>query len=141
MEKPLATSESRIKANEAFDQHIAAIVNSVVAERLTQNIKWGLQRHPTLNPVSNQLKQLPGVQTVQFGLPTVEHARKDCDLAESRGELTWTHIAVEELAEAVEAAVLHGETSTELREELVQLAAVVFAWIESVDSLVDAGAK
>jgi hypothetical protein len=134
MEKPLATSESRIKANEAFDQHIAAIVNSVVAERLTQNIKWGLQRHPTLDQVLLQRNRPVYRHYTEFEIPTADRAKFSCDEATKKGELTWTHIAVEELAEAVEAAVLHGEHSTELREELVQLAAVVFAWLESVDA-------
>ena len=52
------------------------------------------------------------------------------------GNCTWAHIAVEEMAEAVEAATDAAQgrgVLAALRKELVQLAAVIVAWIEAID--------
>lgn len=54
--------------------------------------------------------------------------RATCDLADATGELTWTHILEEEVAEAL------AETDeTLLRAELLQVASVAVRWIEDID--------
>lgn len=128
------TAESIALAQRVLDDTARNIINAVVRERIAQIHKWGLQRHPTLDPIIAALHLTPQRHFEEFELPTAERAKYLCDYADSQVQITWTHIAVEELSEAVEAAVLHGEHSTELRTELVQLAAVVFAWIESIDA-------
>jgi hypothetical protein len=71
----------------------------------------------------------PWEPTTEFyGLPTTVDAQAACDQAHARGELTWAHVAVEELCESVDAP-----DDVQRREELVQLAAVCVAWIESID--------
>ncbi len=131
---------SQEAADAAFISNADRIWGDVYNERLAQNKRWLLQRHPTLDKVLIETERDQYRHAEEFEIPNAIRAKFMCDVADRLGKLTWTHIAVEELAEAVEAAVIHGEHSTELREELVQLAAVVFAWIESVDSLVDATA-
>jgi len=126
---PEPTVESIAAADEALYNHVSKLWPDVVIEREAQNRKWGLQRHPTLPP-----SKYPDLALLNFDLSTAADARADCDAAEKDGTLSWLHIAIEELCESAEAAVLHGEHSTELHTELVQLAAVVFAWIESVDA-------
>lgn len=53
---------------------------------------------------------------------------KKFDTSKPAPPLTWTDIALEEFCEAVEAP-----DDEQRRKELVQLAAVVFAWIEDID--------
>ena len=54
-------------------------------------------------------------------------ARRDCDRAAVDGSLSWRHVLVEEVAEAM------AETDTaSLRAELVQVAAVAVAWLEAL---------
>lgn len=84
-------------------------------ERVRQEGKWGEQNHPD------------GTGGVAFDIEA-KLARGVCDQAAARGDLTWRHIAEEEMCEA------SAETDpTKLRAELVQLAAVATAWIEAID--------
>ena len=102
------TSETRVSV---FDQ----IVKDVADERARQTEKWGDQRHP--NGTSIKFK------------PLADAARNNCRAADASGVNTWMHIFREEVWEAL------SETDrVKLREELVQVAAVAFAWIEDLDT-------
>lgn len=86
----------------------------LVAERLRQNAKWGEQNHPdgTGSPYS----------TID-----ANYYRMRCDTAFAEGRGTWAHILQEEVAEAI------AETAPDkLTAELIQVAAVVLAWVEAV---------
>jgi hypothetical protein len=48
-----------------------------------------------------------------------------------RGGLTWGHILIEEVAEAIEAATV--EPPNRLRAELLQVAAVALRWADAID--------
>lgn len=98
----------------------------IFAERERQNSKWGEQNHPSVDPdIAEAGKHaLCGA----LGIPTEDGAKFLCVTADDNKCLTWAHIAVEELSEAVCAT-----NDEERRKELVQLAAVVAAWIENID--------
>jgi hypothetical protein len=113
--------------------HTADILDEIGTERRAQDRKWGEQNHPDVDTV---LMGRPGGCTPQrmaeeYGIPTATRARTDCNGRHRRGDGTWADILVEEVGEAIEAAVLHGEQG--LRAELVQVAAVAAAWVECID--------
>src|SRR4051812_5124597 len=109
------------------------VLSEVQAERARQDVKWGEQNHPDVDQV---LMTRPGGcsprrMAEEYEIPTAPRAKFTTDTAASRGECTWTAIAVEELAEAVEAFAL-GDTAAG-RTELVQLAAVCVQWVQAID--------
>jgi hypothetical protein len=129
--------QSRIDIGPAVRRAVAAlgipVLGEVVEERARQDAKWGEQNHPDVDQV---LMTRPGGCTPQrmaehYEIPFAGRAKFMTDLAAGRGEVTWAHIAVEELAEAVEAAALGDEDA--LRTEVVQLAAVCVQWVEALD--------
>jgi hypothetical protein len=105
----------------------------VDAEVAAQIEKWGEQNHPD---VDQTLMNRPGGATPRrmaehYEIPTAMRAKFTCDLADKHGELTWADIAVEELAEAIEAATLKDVAAT--RHELTQLEAVIRNWRMAID--------
>lgn len=96
--------------NEVFDKVMA----DVRAERLRQEARWGKQRHP--NGTSIKFK------------PLADAARNATRAADANGQTTWGHIAREEFWE-----VMSETDRVKLREELIQLGAVVIAWVECLD--------
>jgi hypothetical protein len=56
-------------------------------------------------------------------------AREACEVAFGREEGSWAHIAVEELAEAIDAP-----DDASRREELLQLAGVALRWVQAIDA-------
>lgn len=95
---------------------IQYIFNEILQERKRQDNKWGEQNHPIVNKsVLNSFMH--------------ESVAKDwCDNATKNKELTWGHIIIEEISEA-----MHAKTIEDMRTELVQCAAVLVAMIESLD--------
>ena len=91
------------------------VVEGVFDERLRQNDRWGEQNHPD------------GTSTEMWS-PNAELWKFRCDKAAREGAVTWKHILLEEVYEA-----LAEEDSTKLREELIQVAAVAAAWVEAID--------
>lgn len=116
----------------------ADVFAEIEAERIRQDAKWGEQNHPDVDPVLTGRAGGCSVQRMaeELGVPTAVCARAACDSEAKLGRCTWSLIAVEEVAEAVEAATLAAQGKGELsalRAELVQTAAVFVAWIEAVD--------
>lgn len=101
---------------------MSAVFEELAAERARQDAKWGPQNHPGVDPF------------VDYGIPTADVARTACETAAKQRSVTWGHILVEELAEALEAG-----SEAALRRELVQVAAVAVAWIECIDRRSAAG--
>lgn len=97
-----------------------AIAEEVKDELDRQLTKWGEQNHPS---VINGLS--PESLAYTYGIPVETLAKAHCDNAAT---ITWAHIAVEELCEAVAAS-----SDSERRIELIQLAAVIVSWIECLD--------
>lgn len=68
-----------------------------------------------------------------------ERARQDAKWGDQSGNLNvvWSTVLTEEVGEAAKAVLQldfeHGGTREELREELIQCAAVAVAWIEALD--------
>jgi malonyl CoA-acyl carrier protein transacylase len=91
-----------------------AVLTEVAAERRRQDERWGEQNHPD---GSGPLFAAEAAQ-----------ARKECDEAAENGELSWRHILLEEVAEA-----MAEQDADLLRRELIQVAAVAVAWAEAID--------
>lgn len=105
------------------------ILLDIVSERHRQDEKWGEQNHPSVDTV---LLDRPGGCSAErmcehFEVPNETRAKFLCDTADKNGQLTWSHIAVEELSEAISAP-----DDEQRLDELHQLAAVVVAWIENI---------
>lgn len=109
------------------------LFDEIDAERLRQDTKWGEQNHPMVGRSARRGFVAPQVEAARLLLPSAGSARTFCDHQHRTGQGTFTSIALEELAEFVEACVLHGETSDEARNELVQTIAVGVAMLEAID--------
>lgn len=107
-----------------------AIFAEIDDERRRQDAKWGpVTRAYDVDPVLAARGASPMRIAAEHEIPTEARAKQLCDLAAKQGVCTYTHIVVEELAEAVAA---HADKEA-MRSELVQLAASVVKWIEGVD--------
>ena len=106
------------------------IYEEILLERHQQDLKWGVQDHPS---ISDKISKGPNSNVMDkicryYGIPTQDKAQYDVEKAAKEGNLSWSHIAVEELSEVISA------TSEEhRRHELIQLAAVCIAWCENID--------
>jgi hypothetical protein len=89
--------------------------DEIRAERARQDERWGEQNHPL------------GTGAGAFRA-NADAARRECDAAAASGTVTWRHIVLEELWEALAEA-----DEAAARRELVQLGAVVVAMIECID--------
>lgn len=95
---------------------VIRVFDDVLGERHRQLVKWGPQRHEfgTGKPGDRGLS---------------DWYRHECDVAATTGDVTWRHILLEEVYEAL------AETEREpLRRELIQVAAVIFAIVEDLDN-------
>ncbi|MGI5202248.1 hypothetical protein ACQEU6_11810 [Spirillospora sp. CA-108201] len=100
--------------NEQAPGSLARALADVAAEREAQDRRWGVQEFPDGTG--------PGFTA------RAEEAKQTCATAWSRGELTWRHILTEEFHEA-----LAESDPRNLRNELVQTAAVALKWVQSLD--------
>ncbi|AZS06711.1 hypothetical protein HOU95_gp096 [Streptomyces phage Hiyaa] len=90
------------------------IFEDIRNERAAQDLKWGKQMHP--NGTSIRFK------------PMADAARNATRKADANNQQTWTNILREEFWEAL------SETDrAALRAELIQVGAVVVAWVECLD--------
>lgn len=94
-------------------------LRQIAAERLLQDAKWGEQNHPD-GTGGNKV--------------TADLARLVCQQAAADGRLTWRQVLDEEVQEA-----FAERDPARLRAELVQVAAVAVAWVESIDRRGDRG--
>jgi hypothetical protein len=105
----------------------ADIARDIENERVAQDRKWGQQNHLDGTGPSQEATTVDGLSL----LSPVDMAnlyRDLCDQAARDGRLTWRHILLEEVFEA-----LAEDDPAKLRIELVQSAAVITAWIEALD--------
>lgn len=101
-----------------------SIAKEVQAERVRQDIKWGRQEWPSV----------PLDEPRDHRIFKEAMAKQHCQATEKDGTLAWIDIAQEELQESGAA-----KDDVECRGELVQLAAVVFAWIDNIDRRAERG--
>ena len=105
----------------------------VQAERDRQDARWGEQNHPLADDVLR--KRFGGCDAErmaeEYEIPTSDRAKFMCETAAERGQCTWAHILIEEVAEFVEAAA-HGDVE-HAREELIQIAAVAIQAAQAID--------
>lgn len=101
------------------EEAMFAILDEIGAERHAQDAKWGQQNHPW--KVSHQHFTWSGMQSAG-------QAKDMVDFLAQHGELDYAGILAEEFYEALEA-----RSRDEVRAELLQVAAVAVAAIESLD--------
>ncbi|MET8151380.1 hypothetical protein ACIBSW_25410 [Actinoplanes sp. NPDC049668] len=101
-------------ASQVIGEGLAAVLTEVAAERRRQDERWGQQNHPD--------------GTGHWHAADAALARKECEQAAETGSLSWRHILLEEVAEAAAEA-----EPGDLRNELIQVAAVAVAWAEAID--------
>lgn len=105
------------------------VAQEVVRERARQDAKWGEQDHPDL---SVALKGFAAESVFSaMNVLSAKKAKARVDALAALRLLGYADIALEEFAEAIEAAA--NEDTAALRTELVQTAAVLVAWIEAID--------
>lgn len=111
-------------------QTTANVLQEIAAERVAQDAKWGEQNHPLVDPV---LRNRPHTRMAEeYEIPTALRATRLCQMAAERGQVTWLHILSEEVSEFM-AAAQHTDDRAYARAEMVQVAAVAVAVIESID--------
>lgn len=128
-----------------FTQIELETLGEVLAERIRQQAKWGEQNHPNVSPTITS----PHDAFERYKIPSADEARRTCQEFAAAGAVTWTDIALEEFAEAVESAAFATEAVGEvrvtylemLREELIQSAAVFTAWSAAVERQIHAELK
>ncbi|MGY5127346.1 hypothetical protein [Streptomyces nigrescens] len=94
---------------------VKALAEDVDAERQRQLAKWGEQAHPDGTAITGDEER-------------ADRARHACQAMAEIGQVSWRDILNEEVQEAF------AESDPEkLREELVQSAAVIAAWVLDLD--------
>ena len=102
----------------AFANSVERVLLEVARERGRQQAKWGQQDHPSA---------FTTYMCWPYGMDS-EDVKRYVDNSDHMGIADYAGILAEEFAEALDA-----ETIEHVREELVQVAAVAVAAIESID--------
>lgn len=103
------------------------ILNEIKKERTKQDLKWGIQNHPILD--HTLIDRDPTRMCEEYEIPTENRAKQLCEINAKRGTLTFMHILVEEISEAASCK----NNIDALRKELIQVAAVAVAMVDSLD--------
>lgn len=112
-------------------ERISSVARDVLEERWRQIAKWGDQRHHDIPEYSDPESFRRFHQDAADGYKLQFAAAEAISYGPS-----WHIILMEELHEAL-AEAGEGGNPAALREELVQTAAVVLAWIEDLDGRED----
>lgn len=97
----------------------ARVLEELAQERWRQDKKWGEQNHPDGTGPQGFHVHVAGV---------ADRYRTECQAAAQAGVVTYRHIFLEEVWEA-----MAEQDPAKLRTELVQAAAVAVAWVEAID--------
>ncbi len=116
-----------------LDHEAHLVLGEVLAERSAQDETWGQQDLPVVNWSGDRVYAIANAQAI------MDQAQSACDKAMSEGRACWFLILMEELTEAVEAAIRADRDAA--RAELVQAAAVAVAAVEAIDRGVDVTRK
>lgn len=109
------------------------VLQEVLAERQRQDGKWGQQNHEVVPPRTADFSVIVARQEYEDSADAFK-GLNDMDVA--RGTVGWDRVLLEEVYEA-----LAESDPRKIREELVQVAAVACAIIESLDRNELAGAR
>lgn len=111
-----------------------SILNEIVQERNHQDRKFGFQVHPCLDHtlLNREGGCTPERMCEHFEIPTEARAKFLCNNSFKNGQGTFAHIAIEELSEAVSEFNIYTR-----RAEVIQLASVCVAWVESIDEQIN----
>lgn len=112
----------------ALTSEHAHLFRDICNERVRQIEKWGDTSHPSTPWDVAGIEPNMVLVEKQIAEQFERAAKEDCAANFKAGRGTWWHLAHEELAEALAA-----RDEKHRRAELVQLAAVVVAWIEDID--------
>jgi hypothetical protein len=104
------------------------IAVEVLGERHRQDERWGEQNHPDGTGPAVIVSGLPALAGVARLDNLRTWATADCDRAAAHGCVTWTHILLEEVLEA-----LAEDDPGRLRAELIQVSAVAQQWVSAID--------
>lgn len=107
------------------------ILHALPMERMQQLKKFGVQEWPCLDQT---LLHRDGVctpvrMTQNYEIPSEERCKMLVAKKLEQGTLTYADIALEELSEAISTF-----NAAQRRQELIQLATVVVAWIDKIDT-------
>lgn len=130
----------RARVGKALAEKNFSILGEVENERRRQDWRWGEQNHPDVDQVlMNRVGGCsPQRMAEHYEIPSAQRAKHLCKRAAAEEEVTFAHILLEEVCEAIEAATNRNTDATPqnaaaLRTELIQVAAVVVAWVEKID--------
>lgn len=112
---------------EDVDLANAEILTEITNERKRQDAKWGEQNHPILD--AGFIARHPDRIAAFYEIPTERRAKHMCEASADVDQCTWLHILIEEVSEVASC----GYRITDMRKELVQVAAVTVAMIASLD--------
>jgi NTP pyrophosphatase (non-canonical NTP hydrolase) len=107
------------------------IYKEIANERTKQEQQFGVQDWPMLDPVLLERDGgcSPERMAEEYEIPTEDRAKALLEFAHDSSERTFFHVLLEEVCEV--AACL--DDTKAMREELVQVAAVAVAMVESLD--------
>lgn len=103
------------------------LIKEIIAERTRQDYLWGEQNHPILDQAL--IGRKPSRMCEEYEIPSESRAKMMYNISVQEKNTTYMHILIEEVSEAASC----GSNITELRKELIQVAAVAIAMIESLD--------
>ena len=108
------------------------IIESILAERERQERKWGKQHNTSFD--QTLLNRVGGCgperMSEEYEIPTEGRAKFLCEESFRKNQGTWSHILIEEIAEVIGTCNQDKEVT---KVELIQAAAVIFAWLEDLD--------
>lgn len=114
----IASAIGEDAADKPSNTGLCKSVMEIIIERGRQDLKWGeLDTKDFLMPDG----------TGEAYRHHANDARSSCDLAAKEGRLTWRHILMEEVMEA-----LAEDDPEKLAKELVQISAVGAKWLETI---------
>lgn len=122
------TREDQVKYITGMTSHSVNVFEEVLLEQVNQYMKWGEQNHPSVDVMLSQQGRIYERMSEHYEVPTQQRAKFLCDKAAKDGDLTYSHVIIEELCEAINSV-----DDSERRIELIQLAACVVQWIQAID--------
>lgn len=108
------------------------IIKSILDERERQEQKWGTQHHPSFDQtlLNREGGCTPRRMCEEYEIPSEPRAKFLCEEAFRKNQVTWAHIFIEEVSEVIGTCNQDKEVT---KKELIQTAAVIFAWLEDLD--------
>jgi hypothetical protein len=106
----------------------ADIAVEVLTERHRQDERWGQQDHENGTGPAVVVTLIPADAGAARADNLRTWATARCDRAAHHGDITWEHILLEEVFEA-----LAEDDPARLRAELIQVSAVAQSWVSAID--------